>query len=174
MDRSHPESALLPYAAGELSGDERNSLELHLESCARCRESVDTSAGIMRAIARDAGNLRDPDWNVYHAQLRRRLAARENPQPRRWWRPEIMWPALTAGVATAAILMVLTLSHLFRPATVPPVDQFAMEGAMRGTEVGLLRNYQVVDHLDLLENYDVIEDLDQLTPAEHPNAPARS
>jgi anti-sigma factor RsiW len=174
MDRSHPESALLPYAAGELSGDERKRLELHLESCARCRESVDTSAAIMRVIARDAENLRDPDWNVYRAQLRRRLAARENPQFRRWWRPEIVWPAIAAGTATAVLLIALTLSHLLRGPAMPPVDQFATEGAMSGTDVGLLRNYQVVDHLDLLENYDVIENLDQLSPTDRSNAPARS
>ncbi len=38
----------------------------------------------------------------------------------------------------------------------------------RVTEIGLLRNYPVVEHLDLLENYDVIERLDELTPAVNP------
>lgn len=173
MERSHPESTLLPYLAGELSGDERRRLKTHLETCGRCRESIDASAEIMRAIAREGESLREPDWNVYRAQLRRRLAARQEPRPR-WWRREIVWPVIATGVATAAILIALTVSNRLRGPAMPPVDQFAMEGAMNGTDVGLLRNYQVVDHLDLLENYDVIENLDQLSPTDRGNAPARS
>ena len=46
------------------------------------------------------------------------------------------------------------------------VDQLAMEQQAEPVDVGLLRDYPVVEQLDLLENYDVIEHLDQL-PAEH-------
>ena len=173
MDTTHPETALIPYLQGELSGDEKRQLEFHLEECARCRESIDSSASIIRGVVRSAENLAEPDWSVYRAQLRRKLVAREQPQ-HRWWRPEIAWPLVTAGVATAAIAITLVFSHLSRPTALPPVDQLAMENAMSGTDVDLLRNYQVVDHLDLLENYDVIEGLDQLPAASGHNVPSRS
>ncbi len=40
-----------------------------------------------------------------------------------------------------------------------------MEDVMSHTDVGLLRDYPVVERLDMLENYDVIEHLDELSPA---------
>jgi anti-sigma factor RsiW len=173
MDTRHPEADLLPYLRGELSADERRRVELHLAGCAFCRESIDSSAAILRAVADDIASLPEPDWKVYRAQLRRKLVARDQPR-RRWWHSEITWPAVTAGVATAALAIAFTLLHFSKGPAMPPVDQFAMEDAMTGPEVGLLRNYQVVQHLDLLENYDVIERLDQLTPAVNPNAPSKS
>ena len=42
-----------------------------------------------------------------------------------------------------------------------------MEQPAEAVDVGLLRNYPVVEQLDLLENYDVIEHLDELPAAEH-------
>jgi anti-sigma factor RsiW len=173
MDTTHPETALLPYLQGELSEDEKRRLELHLEGCTHCRESIDSSTAIMRAIVRSVENLPEPDWHVYRAQLHRKLAARRQPK-QRWWRNEIAWPLITAGVATAALVLGLFFSQMSQRPTPPPVDQLAMEGAINGPDVGLLRNYQVVDHLDLLENYDVIEGLDKLTPAVNSNAPSRS
>ncbi len=53
MDTRHPEADLLPYLRGELSADERHRLERHLAGCALCRESIDSSAAILRAIADD-------------------------------------------------------------------------------------------------------------------------
>jgi len=40
--------------------------------------------------------------------------------------------------------------------------------------VGLLRNYGVVERLDLLENYDVIEHLDEIKPAPQGSNAVRS
>jgi anti-sigma factor RsiW len=173
MDTRHPEADLLPYLRGELSADERHRLERHLAGCALCRESIDSSAAILRAIADDMASRSEPDWSVYRAQLRRKLEALNQPR-RKWWHSEITWPAVTAGFATAALVLALTLLHFSKGPVMPPVDQFAMQDAMTGPEVGLLRNYQVVQHLDLLENYDVIERLDELTPAVNPNAPSKS
>ena len=174
MGATHPESDLLPYLSGELSPDERQRVEQHLAGCALCRESISSSTAIMRALARDAENLREPNWTVYRAQLKRKIAEKEEPR-HKWWRPEIAWPFATAGFAAAALVLAFTLLHVFRSPAVPPtVDQFAMEDAIGSPEVGLLRNYQLVEKLDLLENYDVIERLDTLSPADNTNGPSRS
>jgi hypothetical protein len=46
------------------------------------------------------------------------------------------------------------------------VDQLAVNDVISRTDVGLLRNYPMVERLDLLENdnYEVIEHLDELVP----------
>ena len=58
--------------------------------------------------------------------------------------------------------------------TIPSEEQVAFEQPAGVVDVGLLRNYAVVERLDLLENYDVIEHLDQLKPASRPGDAARS
>lgn len=165
----HPQTALIPYLRGELGEPQRERVARHLEGCARCREAADSSATVMRELARETANLVEPEWTVYRAELRRKLAARER-APRRdpWWRParagsSLGWPSLAAaGVAVAALALVIAMrSGGVAP---PPVAEMAMEDAMSGADLGLLRNYPVVEHLELLENYDVIEHLDEIAP----------
>jgi len=79
------------------------------------------------------------------------------------------------GAAVAALLLIFTMYHGVRVAP-PPLDQLAaqdaamqvgtmQEAAMTGADVGLLRDYPMVEHLDLLENYDVIAHLDEVSPS---------
>ena len=71
--------------------------------------------------------------------------------------------SLTAAgaIATAALLPVVrSPTH-----AVPPVEELALEQQLGSNDLGLLRNYPVVEQLDLLENYDVIEHLNELSPA---------
>jgi hypothetical protein len=49
-------------------------------------------------------------------------------------------------------------------------DRIAMVRQIEGTNVGLLRNYGVVQQLDLLENLDVIQHLKQLRQSRHHHA----
>ncbi len=173
MDSRHPETALVPYLRGELSGDERASVERHLAGCTQCRESADASAAVLRRLAREIEALPEPDWRSYRAELRRKLAdAHESRQPFAWRRPRLAWASLaTVSVAAAALALVM-IGH--RGGGTPQVDELAIEDAMSGVDLGLLRNYPVVARLDLLENYDVIEHLDELTPADRPNDTSRS
>jgi anti-sigma factor RsiW len=169
MSSGHPETALVPYLRGELTGGERERVARHLEQCARCRESAESFGSLLAELSSRVDELPAPEWTAYRAQLRRKLAARlERP---RWWRP-VQWAALGAGAALAA-LMVWVIA-VGRPQATAPIDQFAAEPDVEIADVGLLRNYGVIQHLDLLENYDVIEHLDQLGPGAHPNHDARS
>lgn len=173
MRPTHPEADLVPYLRGELSAEEGERLRTHLEACARCREELVAAESVLHEVSRRIEQIPVPDLSVYQRQLRRKLNARRAERVQRW-RPGLAWPWLataTAGVATAAIVLMFALATGPRP---PAVDQFEIEGALADADIGLLRDYPVVEHLDLLENYDVIENLDQLTPPSRPHAVLRS
>jgi anti-sigma factor RsiW len=160
---THPQTALIPYLRDELDADERARVADHLHGCPECREWAESLAALSAELARRMERVPVPEWTAYRAQLHRKLAAREETAERRWWHPGLVWGSLvTAGVAVAALMLVLTIRG--RPGT-PSVDQLATENEMAGADIGLLRNYPVVEHLELLEDYDVIEHLDELHPA---------
>ena len=161
---THPESALVPYLRGELAGDELASVRRHLEECAQCRESMESLASTIQHVESHLSELPTPEWIAYRSELRRKIAARSESRLR-WWRPGFAWAGLaTAGAAIAALVLFVSRPD-FRGVT-PAVDQLAMEQQMSAADVGLLRNYGVVEKLDLLENYDVIEHLDELPPTD--------
>jgi anti-sigma factor RsiW len=161
--QSHPEIELVPFVRGELDADERTRVQHHLDDCASCRASMDELAMTMRTVSARLEELPTPEWSAYRRELRLKLAARAETRAR-WWRPRVVW----ASLATAGVAIALFLATVMRPSMpgAPGVDQFAMEQP-EAVDVGLLRNYAVVERLDLLENYDVIEHLDELPSAEH-------
>jgi predicted anti-sigma-YlaC factor YlaD len=166
----HPESALIPYLRGELSGQERERVAAHLEECESCRRAADSFARALRELDSRVEELPTPQWPAYRSELRAKLALREEARAR-WWRPAIGW----ASVAGACAVLVLVVALHLRPRTSSPtLDQLATEEVMAHVDVGLLREYPVVERLDMLENYDVIENLDQLAPPLQPNDATRS
>jgi anti-sigma factor RsiW len=175
MAVTHPETALVPYVRGELSGRERDSVAHHLEGCGQCRESAESFRSLLGELSARIEELPTPEWTAYRAQLRRKLAQRLEPRPR-WWQLPAAWASLATAAAVAALalwFMVPSLRH-----AAPPEDQLAMEQQMEvadtDADVGLLRNYGVVERLDMLENYDVIAHLDELKPAPQPSNAVRS
>ncbi len=173
MAAVHPETALVPFMRGELAGAQRDRVAQHLEGCAECRASAQSLHGLLAELSTRLDELPQPDWGIYQAQLRRKLAERSQPRPR-WWRPGVVWGGLAVTAATAVLALWLTLPGS-RPSLMPAADdQLALEQQMDIADVGLLRNYAVVQRLDLLENYDVIEHLDELRPSGKPSDALRS
>ncbi|HKV55617.1 MAG TPA: zf-HC2 domain-containing protein [Candidatus Binataceae bacterium] len=164
MRANHPETLLTPYLRDELAGAERDRVERHLSECARCRASADSYSSLLAAVARSGENLREPDWGVYDAQLRRKLTVRGVPQQPRWSR-ELVFGAFAAAAVAAVIAIVVLLPQRANRLATPGVDQLAMESEIGSADLGLMRDYPVIQHLDLLENYEVIENLDQVDPA---------
>jgi anti-sigma factor RsiW len=161
----HPEIDLLPFARGELNAVERKRVQGHLDQCSRCRESIDELATTARQVAAHLEDLPTPEWSAYRRELRLKLARRTEARSR-WWRPGVAWATLaTAGMGFAALVLSLSMRQS-APGTTPAVDQLAMEQPAEAVDVGLLRNYAVVEKLDLLEDYDVIEHLDEVPSAE--------
>jgi anti-sigma factor RsiW len=168
MAITHPETALVPYIRGELEGAERERVASHLAGCAQCRESAQSFHSLLGEVANRIDELPTPEWNAYRAELRRKLAARGEPR-QRWWMPGFVWGGLGLAVAAALALWLTLPGHETGSAPAQQLaleqQQLALEQQMDVADVGLLRNYPVVQRLDLLENYDVIEHLDELRPA---------
>jgi len=172
MPATHPETALVPHLRGELAGAERERVAAHLQGCAQCRESAESFRSLLAELAARIDELPTPEWSAYRAQLRRKLAERSEPRER-WWRPGLLWGGFAVAAATAALAIWLTVPGLRHSA--PSAEQLAFEQQqMDIADVGLLRNYGVVQRLDLLENYDVIEHLDELRPPAGPSHAVRS
>jgi anti-sigma factor RsiW len=168
----HPETALAPYVRGELSGAESAQVAAHLERCGQCRDSADSFRALLAELAARLDELPAAPLG-YRAELRRKLESRL--ERRSWWRPGYGWAGLAVATAAAAVALWLTLPGLRSSPPAPgDADQLALEQQMALTDVGLLRNYGVVQSLDLLENYDVIEHLDELRPASKPSDAVRS
>ncbi len=170
MSAIHPESNLIPYLRGELSGREHDRIESHLGGCPECRAQADALAETLRLVARQVEQLPVPEWTRYRAELRSKLAARETCS-RCWWHPTLVWGSMTAAAVAAVALVTLTALYRRGTGTPPMVDQLAFEDVMSRTDVGLLRNYPMVEQLDMLDNdnYEVIAHLDELTGSPETN-----
>jgi anti-sigma factor RsiW len=168
---SHPEIELAPFLRGELKAQERDRVQHHLDDCEQCRESMDELAATMHRVAARLEELPTPEWSAYRRELRLKLAQRAESRAR-WWRPNVAWASLAgAGIAVAALILAMVMRPSMPGA--PEVDQLALEQP-ETVDVGLLRNYAVVERLDLLENYDVIEHLDELPSSSEQNHDSRS
>ena len=152
MFAKHPETLLIPHLRGELEGAERARVAAHLEGCDRCRSECDTLSATIGTLRQKIADLPMPDAASYRAELRRKMASRQE-RKRSWWRPTL----IAASFATAGVAVVI-MTGWFSLHRGPNVDQLALADA----DLGMLRAYPVVEKMDLLENYDVIEHLDDL------------
>jgi hypothetical protein len=146
----HPDAELTAFVTGALPPAERARVAAHLDGCPECRRTVDESRAVLAALASEIPALPSPDWRRYRADLRARL---QPPARRAWWARPL--PAMVAaGVATAVVLFaVYGLDR--RPGELATVEE-----TMLGARLPLLRQYRVVERLDLLEDLDAIRDLD--------------
>jgi hypothetical protein len=75
---------------------------------------------------------------------------------RRWWARPLPMAAVAVGVAGAALLLVA------REPDRRGIELAAVEETMLGARLPLLRQYRVVERLDLLEDLDTLRQLDRL------------
>ncbi len=175
----HPETALIPYVRGELSGAERELIAAHLELCGLCRESAESFRALLSELSSRLEELPVPPARAYRAELMAKLEARQQ-RRRTWWRPDYWsrplygWAGVAAAAAAAGLALWLAVPGFRHAPGMPADDQIALVQQFDVGDVGLLRNYGVVQRLDMLENYDVIEHLDELRPASKPSDAMRS
>ena len=163
MRANHPENMLMPYLRAELDPDQLERVERHIRGCEQCRTTAAAYSAVAHEVTRAGAVIPLPDWNSYNAELYRKIAARGSVR-RRDHRPLLFGSILGAAAATALAILIL-LPGRGRQGVVPGVDQFAMESEIGNVDLGLIRAYPVIEHLDLLENYEVIDHLDQVAPA---------
>ncbi len=151
----HPETELIAFVRGELVGPAYDRLARHLESCAACRATRDDVRGALDALRSSVPEPPTVHWARYRAELRQKLEARqERAAARAWWH----WPvplALSAGLT--AVLLFLAVHGGFRPerGTVMVFEEAAI-----APKLELLRNYRLVERLDLLEDFDILRSLE--------------
>ena len=148
----HPETALVPYAKGDLAAAERARVGAHLEGCERCRVALADVRAVLGALAA-APVPPEPHWGRYRADLRARLA--EHARAPRWWRRPLPI-AVSAGLAAALLLFTLRPTPVERPAT----NLAQIEETTLGARLDMLRHYDVVTRLDMLDALDEIRQLD--------------
>lgn len=151
----HPETELIAFVRGELVGPAYDRVARHLDACPPCRAARDD---VREALEELRSSMPEPPAlhrARYRAELRQKLEARlARAGAHRWW----YWPvplALSAGLAS--VLLFLAVHGGLRPADRAEVT--ALDAAI-APKLELLRNYQVVERLDLLEDFDILRSLD--------------
>jgi len=111
---THPEELLAGYVDGSLSGSDRNAVDAHLQTCARCRTEV-TAAGAARIALRRLPEPAPPDLaGAVTAELAKARSVSGTP---RWYR--------YAGIAAAAVVAVAIVAALPKVGSGPETEERA-------------------------------------------------
>lgn len=151
-DRRHPDAELTGFVTGALPPAARARVAGHLESCVDCQRTVQEIRAVLTTLAREMPTPAAPDWTRYRAELRARLRPTA---ARAWWARPL--PAIVAAGVAALVLLVGTYGFDRRPGELATAEE-----TMLGAQLPLLREYRVVERLDLLEDLDAIRELDRL------------
>jgi len=152
---NHPDTDLPLYVRGALAPAERERVARHLEGCPACRADAAALRALLEGLAGSEPAAPPIHWGRWRAELRARLEARRG-RHAWWWRPVPL--ALSASLAGA----LLVLAVLGGPPRPTGNDLGAVEEALLGRRLELLRQLSLVERLDLLEDFDVIRQLDRL------------
>jgi anti-sigma factor RsiW len=161
MDSRHPETELIAYLKDELPRPSRDAVARHLDGCVECRDTLAAFRKLLDGVA--ATTAPPVQWARYRAELRVRLEAEPGRRRWAWWRRPIP-VAVSAGLAAAVVALVILAPSAWREErrarTAEGLSGF--EEVVLGTRLDLLRQYSVVERLELLEDLDVIRQLDGL------------
>lgn len=161
MDRRHPETELIAYLKDELPQPSREAVTRHLDGCAECRDTLVDFRTLLNGVA--AAATPPVHWARYRAELRVRLEAASARSRWTWWRRP--WPvAVSAGLAAAVVALVVLGPSAWRDERRARTAESltGYEEVVLGTRLDMLRQYPIVERLDLLEDLDVIRQLDGL------------
>jgi anti-sigma factor RsiW len=161
MDSRHPETELIAYLKDELAPASRETVARHLDGCAECRDTLAAFRKLLDGVAATAAP--PVQWARYRAELRLRLQAQAESRRWAWWRRPLPM-AVSAGLAAAVVALVILAPSAWREdrraRTAEGLNGF--EEVVLGTRLDLLRQYPIVERLELLEDLDVIRQLDGL------------
>ena len=153
----HPETELIPFLRGELPPADHDRVAVHVASCPECRGAIEESRLVLDALAARRAPAPPVDWGRYQAELRARVDARPR---RRWWARPVPTLAAASMLAAGVLLGVHGLQRAGDDRR--PAETIAMDETALGAQLPLLREYRVVERLDMLEDLDVIRQLDRL------------
>ena len=126
-----------------------------------CRDTLAAFRTLLDGVAATAAP--PVQWARYRAELRQRLEARAESRRWAWWRRPLPM-AVSAGLAAAVVALVILAPSAWREdrraRTAEGLSGF--EDVVLGTRLDMLRQYPIVERLELLEDLDVIRQLDGL------------
>lgn len=154
---NHPRTELIAHLRGELAAVARERVSAHLAVCAGCAREYAAFAAIAGALRDTAPPAPEPDWRRWRVELREKIEGRA--RRRAWWWSRPVPLAVSAGFAGVLIAFAL----LGGPDQRSP-DTQVVEETVLGGQLDLLREYPIVERLDLLENLELIRQLDGLAP----------
>jgi anti-sigma factor RsiW len=150
----HPTTELVAYLTESLPAAERTGIEAHLATCADCRRERDGFAAVLTDLRRSVPTAPEPHWGRWQAELRARVQGRAGRA--RWRRP---LPAALSAALAAGLVAVVWLGY---ERQVPRPELAAIEEVAVGERLEFVREYPVLERLDLLEDLELIHDLDRL------------
>src|SRR4051812_25535751 len=153
----HPETELIPFLRGELAPADHDRVATHVGACAECRNAIEESRVVLDALAARRAPAPAVDWGRYQAEVRARVEARPR---RRWWARPVPTLAVASMLTAGVLLSVHGLQRVTDERR--PTEVVAMDETTLGAQLPLLRDYRVVERLDMLEDLDVIRQLDRL------------
>ena len=148
------EQDLVLYHYGDLSGESRDRLVIHLRACPDCATYLKQLAALLPLTV----NTDEPGedfWQKYSREMRHKLT--ELQQKKSWWQElqALLWPwTLPALAGTAVVALILTLNIPNKTAVVddgPTPDPALME------VLPMAENLEVINNMDVLESIDVLE-----------------
>ena len=156
----HPETELIPFLRGELAPPDHDRVAGHVAGCAECRHAIEESRIVLDALAARPAAPPPMDWGRFQAEVRARATAGAR---RRWWARPVPTVAVAAMLTAGVLLGVHGLHRVTEERR--PADVVAMDEATLGAQLPMLREYRVVERLDMLVDLDVIRQLDSLNGA---------
>lgn len=153
----HPETELIPFLRGELEPADHERVAMHVGVCAECRGAIEESRVVLDALAARRAAAPAVDWGGYQAEIRARVTT--GPR-RRWWARPVPTLAVAALLSLGVLVGVRGLQRASEDRR--PTEAVAMDETTLGTQLPLLREYRVVERLDMLEDLEVINQLDRL------------
>ena len=156
----HPETELIPFLRGELTPADHERVGVHVAACGECRTAIEESRIVLDALAARRRTPPAVDWGRYQAELRAKTAA--GPR-RRWWARPV--PTVAAAVLLCVGILAGVRGLQITSEQRRPNDLVVFEETSLGAQLPLLRQYRVVERLDMLEDLDAIRQLDQLNGA---------
>ena len=159
----HPEAKLIAYVKGELTERDHRRVGDHLATCPECTRTVEDFRWILDDLASSVPPPPQIHWGAYRAELRKKLEARRQPSWGWQWLRRPLPMALSAAVA-GALLIFAFQSGSYRPAAT--ADLAFLEESAVANRLDLLRQYSMLERLDLWEDLDVVRQLDQIPPTQ--------
>jgi len=141
------EPDLVLYYYQDSAGAERQRVESHLESCARCRTFLEELRSFLPATVQ-TDEPAPAFWQSYSREMRAKLAAEDE---KSGWRQALSFLFRPWQVPAMATALILALGLTFTKGWLSPQDPELVKMAAVEDNLDFLKSLDFLDSMDLLE-----------------------